>query len=193
MFEIEYTLPLDDVEKLTQKTTGDLVAYKKEKDLLQNEQVEIVKSNYENVAEEDWEEIPPGLSKGKVKNYNVKNLISMGAYGFHVNGDGELKVELPIDNVGTLPVVSDIELEDKGEFITFEAFGDMSFYDAVRITFSKGTLSREYVISGNSGEIFKSPDMEDGLYTYTFTGYSLDLKSFSEPSKPRDVELIRLR
>lgn len=199
MINIEYTIDLkvDDTEEdpikspagqIYTKLNGDLVNTYISDGLLSDDVAEINNGDYTPIDSDYWLTERSKLTKAKLRNFKIKNIIGVGPIGLYVNEKDETVIKVPIEKPGGLPILDNLVIEDDEEFINYEINNDMSFYENVRLIFTQGDLKYEFIVNKNNGSVPKPFDME-GDFILTAIGYSDEIKEFSSESNGVDVTI----
>lgn len=199
MINIEYTIDLkvDDTEEepvkspagqIYTKLNGDLVNTYISDGLLSDDVAQINFGDYTPIDSDYWLTERSKLTKAKVRNFKVKNIIGVGPIGMYVNEKDETVIKVPIVKPGGLPILDNLVIEDDENFINYEINNDMSFYENVRLIFTQGDLKNEFIVNKNNGSIPKPFDME-GDFVLTAIGYNDEIKEFSSESRGIDVTI----
>ena len=199
MINIEYTIDLkvdnsgwepvkSPAGQVYTKINGDLVNTYISHGLLSDDVAEINIGDYTPIDSDYWLTERSKLTKGKVRNFKIKNITGVGPIGMYVNEKDETVIKIPIETPGVLPTLDNIVIEDDEEFINYEINNDMSFYENVRLIFKQGDLTHEFIVNENNGSIPKPFDME-GQFTLTAIGYNDNIREFSNESEGLDVTI----
>lgn len=195
MIVIEYEVDTKKIEdgstpagQVYQEINGTLINSYIDDGKLNDDKVMIKDGDFSEVGENSWSTSPSKLTKGKLGNFKVKNVVGIGPYGMYTNEEGQTVIKAPINRKGILPVISGVNITDNGNFIDYELQGDLVMYENIRISFSDGELSFDFIVKDREGQLSKPFEM-NGNYTVTCIGYRDEIENYSEPSDEIEVSI----